>query len=757
MLEFFRKYQRMIFIFVTVMVIASFTFFGTYSAFDSGEVEKKDRTVTLGIDGSKIQLSQLALLSRFLSSDREDHLARDFTSNWFNDGVVRHDFLETGLADLLVSDYFEPLKSGLQTRLDAAKRFRPYIHPQAPFLSAKSVWGHFSPLLNQEMEALQAEASAIPAVFAHLSRLYQQQSHFQPEFLRRILTYQQQQYPMLAKDERLYYEDLSLFGFHSLNDWFGGDFLDLVSQFILNAAIAAEEKGYRVSFDEAKGSLLHNFEQAMQKQEKNKERAPTFSQALRMVGFDEKSAVETWQKVLLFRALFQDVGQSTFTDQLGHRDFAGYALQTAVVEKYSWPEPFHFKNFDELTYFQVYLKAVFQPEKDPLAMPTKVLPLNEVEKKFPELVSTKMKAHVAEVFKNQIALRASMREVWEWELEEKNWNRLKKEFPELPKGASRDERFQALENFKGSRPILDAFVRNVLVEENPDWIRDALEKAAKVEKVLSFSAGTVDLGHIENGRQFKALIDSALNGDPEALASLLQYSDDGKSYYRLEGLEKKDEPAILTFKEARKVLPQLTDRLFEAEYPKIRLKFPQKFQNAEGEWRPFGEVKEQVALQLFEGLFKAMDSLAPAKSEKPSPLFYAKNRLLAPAREALAALEKNPTDLKWTASNSDPLLDQFKLEQKEESIQRSSKEVWMKEQAFLLVPNQWSPIHVAEEGQIVFFYLKEKKPCSTPLLDQMSVGKETLAADAKRYLAERLLETAKGKKSIVIPVERVVE
>lgn len=384
MLEFFRKYQRMIFIFVTVMVIASFTFFGTYSAFDQGEVKKEDRTVALGIDGSPIQLSQLTLLSRFLSSDREDfNQGKDLGSNWLNDGVVRKDFLETGLAELLVSSYFEPLKSGLQTRLDAAKRFRPYVHPQAPFLSAKSIWGHFSPLLNREMEALQAESQATPAVFAHLSRLYQQQSHFQPEFLRRILMYQHQQYPTLTKDERLYYEDLSLFGFHSLGDWFGADFLDLVSQFILNAAIAAEEKGYRVSFDEAKGSLLHNFEQAIQEREKNKGPQLTFQQQLRTIGFDEKSAVETWQKVLLFRAVFRDVGQSTFTDQLGYKDFAGYALETAVVEKYSWADSFCFRNFEELTLFQVYLKAVFQPEKDPLVLPTKAFPLNEVEKKFP--------------------------------------------------------------------------------------------------------------------------------------------------------------------------------------------------------------------------------------------------------------------------------------------------------------------------------------------------------------------------------------
>ena len=33
----------------------------------------------------------------------------------------------------------------------------------------------------------------------------------------------------------------------------------------------------------------------------------------------------------------------------------------------------------------------------------------------------------------------------------------------------------------------------------------------------------------------------------------------------------------------------------------------------------------------------------------------------------------------------------------------------MKEQAFMMLPDLWSPIHVADDGQIVFFYYQEKK------------------------------------------------
>lgn len=78
----------------------------------------------------------------------------------------------------------------------------------------------------------------------------------------------------------------------------------------------------------------------------------------------------------------------------------------------------------------------------------------------------------------------------------------------------------------------------------------------------------------------------------------------------------------------------------------------------------------------------------------------------------------------------------------------------MKEQAFMMLSGLWSPVYAADDGQVVFFYLQEKKSNQLPILDQLNFGKETLAADAQRYVAERLLQTVKSKHAIVIPVQR---
>ncbi len=99
-------------------------------------------------------------------------------------------------------------------------------------------------------------------------------------------------------------------------------------------------------------------------------------------------------------------------------------------------------------------------------------------------------------------------------------------------------------------------------------------------------------------------------------------------------------------------------------------------------------------------------------------------------------------------------LDQFKLQKKQVLIQKISEENWMKEQAFCMVPGEWSPVRVEDEGEIIFFYLQEKKESAPSLLDPLALGKEILAADAKRYLAERLLDIAKSKQAIVIPLQK---
>lgn len=666
MLDFFRKYQRIFFLAITVVVISSFTFFGTFSTFIGAE-ERPDRTIGQMIDGSSMKLSEVQKLSRFIATDREDSLSgRGVAANLCNDGVIRYDFLKDGLAHLIVAEYFEPLKGDFEARLEKAKRFKPYVHPEAPFLCAQTVWDHFVPELNVEMAALQAETEALPSVFSRLVRLYQFQSRLQPEMLRQILIYQHRQYSWLTIDQRLAQEDLALFGFHTANDWFGHNFVDLSAEFILNAAAAAEKKGYRVTLQEAKGDLIHRFQESMQKLAEAKVKPEmSFSNHLRSLGFDEKSATEVWRKVLLFRRYFQDIGEAAFVDRLPYKDFAEYAKEAAIVQTYRWPLSIH--NAQDLAELQFYIKAISPQSKE--VLPTAILSVEEVEKKHPQLVQRTYRGMVAEVSKKQVALRAPIKQVWDWQTDDANWPLLKREFS-LPDAKTHDERFKILECLESvKRSQVDAWSRDKIVDQNPLWIEEALAAAPKIEKVWTVSG----------------------NGEPVLRAVGI--------YYQIENRELVKEKHILSFMEAREALSKLAP-VPEGDYDR------------------------------------------------------GKNPFAIASAEALAALQKNREDPRWIQNGSDPLLDQFKLEREEQTIFRTSKEDWMKEQAFLMLPDLWSPIHVADNGEIIFFYLQEKKTTPSPILDQLAFGKETLAADAKAYVTEKLLKVVKKKNAIVIPVQK---
>jgi len=638
--------------------------------------------------------------------------------------------------------------------LEKVKRYRPYMHPEVPALSVRSVWERFMSSMISELVALQSEADAEISTFSHLARLYQQQTLCPPEFVRRVLHYYHQQFSWAKPDARLQYDDLSLFGFHSLSDWFGRDFVDLSAEFILNGAKYAEQKGYRVSIEEAKADLMRNFQVAMGRfsQEKNRPHI-TFKQHLSSLGFEETAAAECWRSVLLFRRYFHGVGNATFVDRMPYRDFASFALGTSVVQTYKWPVALHLKSASDFIAFQVYIQSIAKLN-DPLALPSAFLPLEIIEKQTPELVVASYRMKWAESSREELGLQASFKEVRDWQLNEKNWEILRREFAFLGDVFSREERFEILEKLDSSQRLkIDAYARFQLVDQHPEWMETQISKAQQKEKIISVGKGFISIPGFDPKGPLGDLIEQASSGDELAIISLSRYSEDNKTFYRLEGVEKIADKHLLTFAEAQKegIITQIADRYLEAQYLKLRSKTPAKFQIRDGEWKIFASVKEEVARLVFSKVLHAIGA------EKESLEYAASHRLESAAKEALSCLQKNPDDSKWIAGHQDPIADQFKLQKTENQIQRTNGQEWMKEQVLLMIPKEWSPVYVPLDGDITFFYFEEKKEHEEPILQQMSYGQETIAADAQRYVATRLLEITKKKNAIVIPLQKDVQ
>src|ERR1019366_8989292 len=104
MLEFFRRYQRGFFIVITVVIVISFSFFGTFQTFDSKQQD--DRVAFTALDGSKVRRSDIADMVAFLTADSHDYLfSGGGSGNALNDGVLAGDILESGLAQIIAAPY----------------------------------------------------------------------------------------------------------------------------------------------------------------------------------------------------------------------------------------------------------------------------------------------------------------------------------------------------------------------------------------------------------------------------------------------------------------------------------------------------------------------------------------------------------------------------------------------------------------------------------------------------------------------------
>src|SRR5262245_10811851 len=116
MLNFFRKYQKFFFIFTTLLIVLSFVFYGTYQAFDPA---LRKQTVTE---------NYLTQMVRFLNTEQWMTSQKFFAANFLNDDVLSKEFLETGMADLIVAQFGEKFQKEFAERLEREKKYILYEH-----------------------------------------------------------------------------------------------------------------------------------------------------------------------------------------------------------------------------------------------------------------------------------------------------------------------------------------------------------------------------------------------------------------------------------------------------------------------------------------------------------------------------------------------------------------------------------------------------------------------------------------------------
>jgi len=731
MMNFLRKHQKTFFVVISIVTLASFTFFGTFTP--SSYPTIPDREVARALDGSPITHRQLQAMIGFLSMG---------SHAW-----IREDLKSTGILPLLTEKYFPQIEEEFRVKIEHVKHFIPYAHPKIPFLGAVRIWNQYTPQLLHHLKQLQ-QAEISPKSFATYCDLYLDQVAFPPHLLCQILLHQQESYPSIPQDPRL--QDpfrLALFGYRSFEEWFGSCFTEILGQFLWNTAILAEEKGYTVSLEEARASLTEISLDALEvpsltafRKIQDKERDAVFAKAnrffhhqIQQMGIKEEEAVIVWRRVMLAYRFLNDVGQSVLIDPLSYQKFLSFADETVTFESYQLPPVLRIDNVDAFLALQCYLDTVTPTSLpwDQIDFSKPFLTVAEVENKAPELIINRYDLEFRKVTKKEVENRFTLKETWEYEAQEEGWRRLKELFPVLTGGTTREERLMVLEKLD---PILrlriDQAARSILFNLHSNKMEEVLELASfEREKVDIPSQGK------RAGKFFKEIEDlprlnAFLQGAPRG-EKLPLFTSDQQTFYQIIVWNQEECKEVMTLEEALQgdYLENLVEHAIEKEYLKIREKHPALFQSEKSHWKPFSEVREQVATLIYQKQFsESIDRIFLPWLEKVQREIQTKG-------EASSFLLKS----------GDPLVDQWKLVQQLQQIKRSDDTPFPKIELFSEREGQWSSILTLSESGPCFFRILDKKPSTEGMEEKMINGQQLLGNDAKRELVHQLLEKMQNR------------
>ncbi|MBA2727335.1 MAG: hypothetical protein H0U49_04080 [Parachlamydiaceae bacterium] len=775
MFAFLRKYQRYFFLFISIVIIISFSFFGTYNSLPSEDA--RSQTAFYATDGTAISRSDLDQMVTFLGTDAEDKVLFGgyWGPNFLNDGVIKKNFLQTGLAEVIAKQFPDDIAIDLKTRLVNEKRYELYAHPNASFVSTESVWAYAAPGLIASYDFLRNSSNPVDlATFNARVKLYLGEKRLPASYLRQYLRFQEKQYSWLVPDPNLDRIDLSLFGYHTLDDWFGPSFVRLAAEFIINSAKTAELQGYSVPMDEAIADLNRNAALSFKQNVNSPNLGVTNSQEylneqLRLMGMDQRMAAKVWQNVMLFRRLFQDGGNAIFVDPSTFTAFTNYAKESVTGELYQLPKELRLGDYRTLQKLEFYNGAVAKSDvKQPLSLPTTFLNPAEVKKNYPELVQKRYLLKIVALDKNSLVSKVGLKETWNWEVEDANWAILKKQFPDLGvlNGNNREDRFTALESLNPKiRSKVDSFAQAAILETHPEWIAKGLENgtAKTIEVSLSVKKGSTHFIGLEDASALITLLDQAeINNDAANKNNkLAAFSADQRHFYRIEVLEKAPNEELITFAEANRsgTLDTLLDQKLKAYYEGIKTANAAKFQNEDKSWKSYGQVKEAVADLYFAKVLDALKTdskKSPLSGDKVAPL-----RLRAYVQNIKDKIQKEPTKVSEfivleteksqenRLSVQKPIADQWKLEKQVFQTNRSSNDEKLN-MTELAAISEWSELKTAPNGGL-YFIRKTDLVTSENIsanLEKVKLARHQLSNDLQMVLGNRLAVKWKAQKAL---------
>jgi len=725
-----RKHQRWIYTVVTVIVIISFSFFGASGVIqESADFGKPGFTA---VDGSSVSYNDLDAMMRFIATDATDH--RQFNGaglNFLNDGALVKDIFSSGAAVELIRQHPDLFQEELSRKLEREKGFILYKHPELEAISVENTWQYFLPQMKGHFDKLRANSDPLSGDYLQQKiSLYLAQKQLSAEHLRQVLRYQQAQYRWLEQDPFLEQGDLSLFGYHTVEDWFGKQFLKLSAAFLINSAKMAEKRGFTVSRNEAYADLLEQNAQSFresQKQEfsRTNNSIDYFQLQLQALRMDKTQAIECARKVLLARKLFQNEQMQNLVSVFPWKQFQKYALAEKTGTKYLLPavlelQPQTYPLFE--TYVQAISDRSLAIEELPLSQKT----VSELQELYPELVQQTVSVEMRSATLGEILGTISSKNLLQWQLSDSGWETLTKEYPELSTDKQtfdmRTKKLQSLD--EKTRARIDQFSRRKVAENSSDIVKKALEKAPSKQYVwtLPLKGGLSPIEGFASSEELLSHLNSA-NG----------LTEKGGRYFLFAVIESK-EPLTASFSDTLKTgaLKSLTNRILQEHYKKTAA-FHQK---------PFEEVELQVVSSLYSKQINQLTKLYGFDANAQDALKQAAHYRLKPYMEEM---RKNLIAGKLELQNSE-----WSLRQMEFSLSKARSDEQVPIDASLPLLG-YSEVALDQAGGLYFYTLNEEEtyPPLTSLCEKICDIKKKIGEEMSASLAKKLVQEIQEKKGFV--------
>jgi GcvH upstream region-like protein len=703
MLRYLRKYQKAIFAVVACMVIASFSFFGTYGAMQPEKRIEEDVVIGKTLDGRDLSSKDVAHVGRFLDSDFYDmmNLSGSGSANLLNDGFVRNDLLKTGLGQFIFQTYKNEIWEELSKKISKFKQFKTYVHPNK-FITFEGLLKQFAPHYYEDLQSFRSAGSE-EEIFESLVKLYVDQTVFPPEMVRKMMLYIEYQYGnAVQQDPNLRNVDLSLFYAKNLTDWFGAKFLEKASQFVINGAAFATKQGYKVSFEEAKSVLLQSALKRLKefdpsKTITNEELNRFYKQQLSLLQMDEKEAIKALEKILVFKKMLDEVGSSVFVDSVLYKQFSEFASKGAVVEVYKLPSYLKFKNSEDFLKLEAYLNGVSKKPSD-LLLNEEFGAVDEVKKRAPELVEKRFLVKVASLKKANLVSDISMRKTWDWQVKEENWVLLNEMFPELH--ACKESDFEARFSFlqaldQAVKEKIDQFSRRKILDHDPNIVKEKLSLLSTQKRVLSVTLeGSEEI--IPGVQDRKKLLELLEEGSEK----LSCYSENGEDFHNIEVIDKSSLWEILTFQEAnqRGILDQIV----------LKKGLKEKHKS-----------ESDLNAKLIPYMRKMLQNLV---SGDDKCLSDQDDRIALETLEPKLALER-----------------QWALKKEEMRVMRKAMPSLFDEKIFSMSQEEWSDVISSDEGPF-FYKVIETFVDTSDVAKKMEEARALLGSEAKETVVKEILE-----------------